>query len=59
MAKASFDSRGLADMTPCLATLNDVVPQRGRLCRPYATERRDAGPVCGNGWFGRILLRRP
>src|SRR5262245_28877879 len=31
---------------------NDRVQQRGLLQIPQTSERRDAGPVCCNGWFG-------
>src|SRR5262249_1259130 len=30
---------------------NDRVQQRGRLQRLYASENRNAGPVCCNGWL--------
>jgi hypothetical protein len=38
---------------------NDQVQQPGRLRRHQAPERRDAGPVCCNRWFGGGLWFGP
>ena len=34
----------------------DQVQQRGRLERLHTSERRNAGPVCCNFWFGPICV---
>jgi hypothetical protein len=61
----SADSRGLADVTPCIATPNEEAQQRRPPVRQDTPKNSDAAAVCCSGWFGggrhgwrRTLLQR-